>query len=89
MVDHPLPNAKSYFVRTSASACIGLVFPAFPFFIDETNAFCKFIDRKIFKSIGIGKKDIPFKFGNVEINPGSWIYVDFNGWVVSKKELKL
>ena len=46
-------------------------------------------NTKTNKSIGIGKKDIPFKFGNVEINPGSWIYVDFNGWVVSKKELKL
>ena len=45
--------------------------------------------KKTNKSIGIGKKDIPFKFGNVEINPGSWIYVDFNGWIVSKKELKL
>ena len=45
--------------------------------------------KKTNKSIGIGKKDIPFKFGNVQINPGSWIYVDFNGWVVSKKELKL
>ena len=45
--------------------------------------------QKTNKSIGIGKKDIPFKFGNVEINPRSWIYVDFNGWVVSKKELKL
>ena len=45
--------------------------------------------KKTNKSVGIGKSNIAFKFGDTEINPGSWIYIDSNGWVISKKELKL
>ena len=39
------------------------------------------------KSIGIGKTNISFKFGDTEINPGSWIYIDSNGWVEKDKNM--
>ena len=39
--------------------------------------------------MGIGKKDVPIKLGSVEINPGDWIYIDSNGWIISKKKLEL
>ena len=45
--------------------------------------------KKTDKSVGIGKKDVPIKLGSVEINPGDWIYIDCNGWFVSKKKLDL
>ena len=45
--------------------------------------------KKTNKSVGIGKKDVPIKLGSVEINPGDWIYIDCNGWIVSKKKLDL
>ena len=45
--------------------------------------------KKTDKSVGIGKKDVPIKLGSVKINPGDWIYVDSNGWIVSKKRLEL
>ena len=45
--------------------------------------------KKTNKSLGTGKRDISFRLGGAQINPGSWIYVDSNGWVISKNELKL
>jgi len=39
--------------------------------------------------VGIGKKDVPIRLGSVEINPGNWIYIDSNGWIISKKKLEL
>mgnify|MGYP005690057213 len=45
--------------------------------------------KKTDKSVGIGKKDVPIKLGSVEINPGDWIYIDSNGWIISKKKLEL
>ena len=41
------------------------------------------------KSLGIGEKNIPIKLGSVFINVGDWIYVDSNGWIISKRKLKL
>ena len=41
------------------------------------------------KSIGIGERDVPIKLGSVEIEPGDWIYVDRNGWIISKRKLEL
>ena len=40
------------------------------------------------KSVGIGTKDVDIKIGSVAISPGDWIYVDINGWVVSKNKLE-
>ncbi len=45
--------------------------------------------KKTDKSKGIGQKDVPIEIGNVHINPGYWIYVDTNGWIVSSEELEL
>ena len=45
--------------------------------------------KKTDKSIGIGKKDSRFLINDTEINPGEWLYVDLNGWVIAKKELRL
>jgi len=45
--------------------------------------------KKTDKSKGIGEKDVPIKIGNAHIEPGYWIYVDTNGWVVNKEELEL
>ena len=45
--------------------------------------------KKTDKSLGIGNKDVPLKLGSVKINPGDWIYVDSNGWIISKKRLEL
>ena len=44
--------------------------------------------KKTNKSIGIGEINVPIKINNLFINPGEWIYVDSNGWVISKLELK-
>ena len=41
------------------------------------------------KSVGIGTKDKDIKIGSVVISSGDWIYVDTNGWVVSKNKLEL
>ena len=41
------------------------------------------------KSKGIGEKNISIKLGSVFINTGDWIYVDSNGWIISKRKLKL
>jgi regulator of ribonuclease activity A len=41
------------------------------------------------KSVGIGTKDEDIKIGSVVISSGDWIYVDTNGWVVSKNKLEL
>ena len=41
------------------------------------------------KSVGIGTKDDEIKIGSVAISSGDWIYVDTNGWVVSKNKLEL
>jgi len=45
--------------------------------------------KKTDKSKGIGEKDVPIQIGNAYIEPGYWIYVDTNGWVVNKEELEL
>tara|TARA_Y100000748_G_scaffold222922_1_gene187578 strand:- start:316 stop:801 length:486 start_codon:yes stop_codon:yes gene_type:complete len=44
--------------------------------------------KKTNKSIGIGEINVPIKINNLFINPGEWIYVDSNGWVISKLELE-
>ena len=44
--------------------------------------------KKTNKSIGIGEINVPIKINNLFIYPGEWIYVDSNGWVISKLELK-
>ena len=44
--------------------------------------------KKTNKSIGIGEINVPIKINNLSINPGEWIYVDSNGWVISKLELE-
>ena len=44
--------------------------------------------KKTNKSIGIGEINVPIKINNISINPGDWIYVDSNGWVISKSELE-
>jgi len=44
--------------------------------------------KKTNKSIGIGEISVPIKINNLLINPGEWIYVDSNGWVISKLELE-
>ena len=41
------------------------------------------------KSIGKGQVNVPININNISINPGNWIYVDSNGWVISKSELEL
>ena len=41
------------------------------------------------KAFGIGTKDKKINIGSVEISSGNWIYVDTNGWVVSRKKLEL
>ena len=41
------------------------------------------------KSVGVGEKNINFNINNLEINIGEWVYVDQNGFVISKKELIL
>ena len=45
--------------------------------------------KKTDKLKGIGEKDVPIQLGNVDINPGYWIYIDTNGWVVASKKLEL
>jgi regulator of ribonuclease activity A len=45
--------------------------------------------KKTDKSKGIGEKDIQIQIGCVYINSGDWVYIDTNGWAISKKELKL
>ena len=45
--------------------------------------------KKTDKSKGIGKKDVSFNINRAEINPGEWLYVDSNGWVIAKKQLGL
>ena len=44
--------------------------------------------KKTNKSIGIGEINVPIKINNLFINPGEWIYVDSNGWVISKSKLE-
>ena len=44
--------------------------------------------KKTNKSLGIGEKDVPIKIGKVQINPGDWVYVDTNGWIISPRELE-
>tara|TARA_S200000501_G_scaffold177616_1_gene167290 strand:- start:2266 stop:2751 length:486 start_codon:yes stop_codon:yes gene_type:complete len=44
--------------------------------------------KKTNKSIGVGEINAPIKINNISINPGDWIYVDSNGWVISKSELE-
>ena len=41
------------------------------------------------KSVGIGTKDKDITIGAMTISSGNWIYVDTNGWVVSRKKLEL
>ena len=44
--------------------------------------------KKTNKSIGVGEINAPIKINNISINPGDWIYIDSNGWVISKSELE-
>ena len=44
--------------------------------------------KKTNKSIGLGEINAPIKINNISIKPGDWIYVDSNGWVISKSELE-
>jgi len=37
---------------------------------------------------GFGKQGVNLYFNNVIITPGFWIYVDTNGWAVSKNKLE-
>ena len=41
------------------------------------------------KLVGVGEKNVNFNINNLEINIGEWVYVDQNGFVISKKELIL
>ena len=41
------------------------------------------------KLVGVGEKNVNFNIDNLEINIGEWVYVDQNGFVISKKELVL
>ena len=41
------------------------------------------------KSVVVGIKDKDITIGSVRISSGNWIYVDTNGWVVSRKKLEL
>ena len=41
------------------------------------------------KSIGIGQVNVPIEINNTSISPGNWVYIDSNGWVISKSELEL
>ena len=41
------------------------------------------------KSVGVGTKDKNINIGSVSMSSGDWIYVDTNGWVVSRKKLEL
>ena len=41
------------------------------------------------KSIGKGQVNVPIKINDISINPGNWIYIDSNGWIISKSELEL
>ena len=41
------------------------------------------------KSVGVGTKDKKMNIGSIEISSGNWIYVDTNGWVISKNKLVL
>jgi len=38
---------------------------------------------------GIGEMNVPVKFAGVDINPGSFIYADNNGVIVSQKKLEM
>ena len=41
------------------------------------------------KKNDLGKEGVQLFFNNIVIKPGFWIYVDKNGWVVSKNKLEL
>ena len=41
------------------------------------------------KSIGKGQVNVPIKINDISINPSNWIYIDLNGWIISKSELEL
>ena len=45
--------------------------------------------KKTDKTKGIGMKDVEINLGSVQINPGNWLYVDENGWIISKVKLEL
>ena len=46
-------------------------------------------DYLSFKKALIFNKDKNINIGSVSISSGDWIYVDTNGWVVSRKKLEL
>ena len=37
----------------------------------------------------LGKEGVQLFFNNIVIKPGFWVYVDKNGWVISKNKLEL
>ena len=45
--------------------------------------------KKTDKSVGEGEVNVPIEINNMLINPDEWIYVDTNGWVITKSELEL
>ena len=45
--------------------------------------------KKTDKSVGVGEVNVPIEINNMLINPDEWIYVDTNGWVITKSELEL
>ena len=48
-----------------------------------------YIQKKTDKTKGIGQKDVEIQLGSVVINPGNWLYIDENGWIISRKKLEL
>jgi len=45
--------------------------------------------KKTDKSVGVGEVNVPIEINNMLISPNDWLYVDTNGWVIAKSELKL
>ena len=41
------------------------------------------------KKNDLGKEGVQLFFNNIVIKPGFWVYVDKNGWVISKNKLEL
>ena len=44
--------------------------------------------KKTNKSIGIGEINVSVEIDDIVIKPNEWIYIDLNGWVISKSELE-
>ena len=44
--------------------------------------------KKTDKSIGVGEIGVNLKFDKFIVRPDEWIYIDTNGWVISKEKLE-